>query len=233
MLDEILGLVNELVRKNKRLIRRMIREEVPLPNWPLIKTVKSLIASFVADRAVRKFETFLEEVRRDPMHRLRKTFEDRLTQLINDLKSSPTLKDKCEQLKEEVLTHPVFGHYAGEVWRDTKKIILEDVASPNSKISVHIVNFTSEFATNLLEDKAVRDKLDAWLRNGILDLVDTYKNEAGKTIERTVQGWDSQEVTRKLELEIGRDLQFIRLNGTVIGGLVGLSLHVISRLIWN
>jgi uncharacterized membrane-anchored protein YjiN (DUF445 family) len=233
LVDEILGLLRELVRTNKAGIKNMIREEVPLPDWALIKTIKSLITNFIADRAVHKIETLLEDVKRDPRHPLRKTFENKLSEFICDLRSSPALKNRCEELKEKLLTDPVLGHYAGEVWSDIKKMILADVASSNSKIRLHISNFTSELATNLLEDRAVRGKLDAWLRDGLLDLVDIYKDEVKKTIERTVQGWKTQEVTRKFELEIGRDLQFIRLNGTIIGGLVGLSLHVISRLIWN
>ncbi len=233
VLDEITGLASEMVRKNQRFIRRKIREAVPLPDWPLIKTVKSLIATFIADRAVSKFETFLEEARQTPSHGLRRTFESRLNQLINDLESSPSLKAKCEELKDELLKHPVIGQYAGEVWNDIKKMIVEDVARSNSKIRMRVSSFISGFAMSVLEDKAVRGKLNEWLNDGILDFIDTYKNEAGQTIERTVQRWDSKEVTTKLELEIGRDLQFIRLNGTIIGGLVGLSLHLVSRIIWN
>ena len=177
-----------------------------------------------------KVQRVLDEAEKDPKHRLRVEFTERLEAFITDLKTSPEFEAKGEEIKRELLASQLAGDYAGQVWAKLKEFILADAARPDSEIRRSLVNLASSLAAGVDKDEALRAKLNAGLKAGAVDFVAAHAQEAGRVIRETVEGWDGGEMAGKLELEVGTDLQFVRINGTVIGGLVGLLLHALASL---
>ncbi|MBI4553473.1 MAG: DUF445 family protein, partial [Candidatus Latescibacteria bacterium] len=89
----------------------------------------------------------------------------------------------------------------------------------------------ASFGQALLADEVLLDKIDRWVEEAALRLIQAYGHEVGQLISQTIRGWDAEAASRKIELQIGKDLQFIRINGTIVGGFAGLVIHIVSRLL--
>lgn len=225
LLNEALGLVRNVVDDNRDYFREKVREEVPLPDWVGSATIKNRIADYVANKLVIKVHTTLEGVAQDPTHPMRQQFETRLQNFIEDLKTSPAYHARGEELKEKLLQHVALQEYVSNVWSDVKNRIKADLADPNSETRKQLESAIERTGMALQDDRELRAKLNRWLNDALLEFLEQHRPEFHRVIEDTVRRWDAQEVSEKLELEVGRDLQFIRLNGTIVGGLVGLALH--------
>lgn len=228
LLNEALALARDLVDENREFLRSQVREEVPLPDWPGIGKLKDGIADWVANKVVAKAHATLTATAQDPNHRLRQQFEVKLKRFIEELKTSPAYHAKGEELKARLLEHAALREYVGEVWTGLKERIKTDLARPDSEIRGQLAGVIERMAQALQNDAELRAKLNNWLKDGLLEFLEQHRPELQHLIEDTVRRWDAQEISAKLELEVGRDLQFIRLNGTIVGGLVGLGLYFVS-----
>ncbi len=222
-LDAAEGLVHE----NQAFLRRKIRDRVPLPDWPVVSKVKDAIGEFIADRVVEEVRRTLRDVRIDGKHEMRDLFRTKLDGLILSLRTSPEYRVEGEKVKTELLQHPALRQYMDEVWHEIKQRILDDLAAPHSAIKARVEQVSIGFGETLLEDDALRAKLNAWLQSGVVNFVTAHRQQAREMIEQRVRKWGEREMSEILERAVGRDLQFIRLNGTFVGGLVGLALHAV------
>jgi uncharacterized membrane-anchored protein YjiN (DUF445 family) len=133
-------------------------------------------------------------------------------------------------MKRQVLEHPEVRTVIGSAWGTAKRMLLDAAEDPSSELRRRVRDGLAAFGDRLEHEDALRDKVDAWLADAAGYVVRNYAAEITTLITDTVARWDAQETSRKIELQVGRDLQFIRINGTVIGALAGLVIYTISQL---
>jgi uncharacterized membrane-anchored protein YjiN (DUF445 family) len=223
LLDEALKMIDRVVHDHDALIRQKISEESPW--W-----VPDRIDDKIHDKIVSAIEHTLHEVAGDPAHPLRVRFDTAVNDFVERLRTSPDVIAKGEELKDELLGHPAVREFSTEVWMDAKAALVRYATRTDDDglrpIERGIVSFTQA----MLDDDALLEKVDGWIIDGVLAVVDQYRAEVGQFIADTVSRWDPDETSRKIELAIGRDLQFIRVNGTIMGAIVGLILYLIAGL---
>ncbi|MGH7711885.1 MAG: DUF445 domain-containing protein, partial [Gemmatimonadaceae bacterium] len=222
LLNEAIRLAARAVTENEDVIRKRIEAETPW--W-----VPGAVDDKIFEKVVSGIERTLTEVRDQGDHPLRMRFDAALKRFIDDLHNSPEVMARAEQLKEELLGADAVRHFSSSIWRDTKQALVRRAESAEEKDVDTIANGLARLGQAILDDPALLERVDGWLRNGVLALVERYQSEVGDLIAYTVRGWDPTATSRRIELAIGRDLQFIRINGTLVGGLVGLILYAITR----
>jgi uncharacterized membrane-anchored protein YjiN (DUF445 family) len=222
LLDEGIRLAARAVTENEDLIRQRIEAESPW--W-----VPGAIDEKILRKIVGGIERTLQEVRSDVNHPLRKRFDEALNRFIDDLHHSPEVAERAERLKEEILNADAVRHFSSSIWSDTKKALVIRAERAEESDVDSISNGLAKLGVAILGDPELMGRVDGWLRSGVLGLVERYQSEVGELIAHTVRGWDPTATSERIELAIGRDLQFIRINGTVVGGLVGLILYAITR----
>lgn len=219
-----INLAAQLLEDNKETLKEKIAEETP---WWLPSNIDNAIYQKVLDAGDRTFR----EIKRDPKHSFHQKFNELITNLIADLKSSPEVLAKEEAIKEDLLNDPMVRDFSATLWTDLKNLLLEYSDNPSASSRQPIEQGLIRFAQALHNDEAMLKKVDGWIEDGAVYLVGEYGHEAELLIAHTISRWDGEETSRKIELHVGRDLQFIRINGTLVGGLVGFIIHAISLLL--
>ena len=222
LLDEGIRLAARAVTENEDLIRRRIEAETPW--W-----IPGAVDEKILRKIVNGIERTLKEVGDDVNHPLRARFDSALAKFIDDLHNSPEVMARAEQLKDEILSADAVRHFSSSLWADTKKSLVRRAERAEETDVDMISNGLARLGEAILSDPELLDRVDGWLRNGVLGLVERYQSEVSELIANTVRGWDPTATSSRIELAIGRDLQFIRINGTIVGGLVGLLLYAITR----
>jgi len=166
----------------------------------------------------------------DPAHSLRQRFDDMVEGYVTRLKDEPTLRERGERLKRELLDNPALGAWVNQLWSELLAWLQADMGRADSSIRRHIAQATRTLGERLAGDAAVRAWINDELQAGAPRLIERYREDIRRYIAARVQAWDATEMTAELERHIGRDLQFIRINGTLVGGLVGLAIHAATHL---
>ena len=222
LLDEALKLLDRVVDQNDEIIRDRIRKESP---WWLPESVDNKIH----DKIVTAIENLLHAVTTDPNHPLRARFDAAVDRFVERLKTSPEVIAKGEELKEELLAHPSVRQFSAAVWTDTKDAIVKYSEAPADDEVRPIDRGLISLGETMLDDPDLLAKVDGWILDATLYVVEQYRTEVGQFIADTVRAWDPEDTSRKIELAVGRDLQFIRINGTLMGAVVGLLLYLVGR----
>jgi uncharacterized membrane-anchored protein YjiN (DUF445 family) len=223
LLDEAIKLLARAVAKNRGYIREKIGEESPW--W-----VPPLVDDKIHQKVVDGIERTLEEVRDDPEHPLRARFDEVLRDFIVKLDSSPDVITKAEALKEEVLSAEVIQRFSASLWSDAKESVVRFAEDPEGTAPGTIERGLTAIGEAALADPALLEKVDRWVTDVALYVIERYQDEVGHLITQTVAAWDPEATSRRIELAIGRDLQFIRINGTIVGGLAGALIYLVSKL---
>jgi uncharacterized membrane-anchored protein YjiN (DUF445 family) len=222
LLDSAVRLLERLVDENREAIRDRIGKETP---WWMPQAVDDKIYQ----KVVGGIDATLHEVATDPDHPLRERFNEAVSEFIQRLRESPEMLERGEGIKEELLSHPAVRDYSVSLWTDMKASFLRHADDPESAFRRRVGAAVNRFGATLMEDEELMEKVEGWVEGAVLYLVDQYRHEAGDLIATTVSAWDPEDTTRKIELQIGKDLQFIRINGTLVGGLAGLVIYSLSR----
>ncbi len=236
VLAQVLEFGSSVVTENHAVIERGIEKELPIPHkvGPIsLEGVRHLVATYISRKLVTNLQALLYDIGVKPDHHLRAEFGRRLASFIADLQNSPEHLARGEEIKNEMLENPALNEYAGSVWGQLKAAINHDLAEPDSQIRRHFVGLMKSVSGAVHDDAPLRSKLNDGLRVSVLNFVELNASDIGSLIEETVRSWNADDLIEKLELEVGRDLQFIRLNGTVIGGAIGLLIHTAEILIWR
>jgi len=175
--------------------------------------------------------SWVEDIRRDPYHHARLALDDALAQLAEDLLNDPATQDRMERLKDRVLSHPQLVVTATSLWTAFRRALMDALVDAEGPLRRRGVEELTRFGLRLQEDEALRARLDRYASDLAVFVVDRYGDELTAVITHTVDRWDGKEAARKIELHVGRDLQFIRINGTIVGGLVGVVIHTVSVLV--
>ena len=188
------------------------------------------------DRVFEKIYTavarFIEDVGRDRDHPLRNQLDERTLELAKQLKESDELKNRGEAIKAELLDHPEVRRWSDSLWSRIKLAMLEAAEDADSPFRAQLEQALVEAGQSIEQDPALQAKIDDWVVGATGYIAEQFRGEVADLIAHTVQRWDTNETSDRIELQVGRDLQFIRINGTIVGGLAGLVIYSLSELIF-
>lgn len=213
-----------LLSENREMIRERVAEESPW--W---------IPGFVDDRILRKVldrvETRLFEMSLDPEHPLRGSFNDWLVRMAAELKEAPEHRRTGEKFKQQLLENDELQDYLYGLWEDISGRLEADLDAEDSRTRLEVSNAVQRLAQELEADTDMQAWINEWLVDALVVVVDQNRSQIASLISDTVRTWDGKEASRRVELALGRDLQFIRVNGTLVGGLVGVVIH--GLVVWS
>ena len=185
----------------------------------------------VTRRVTGELVTWLAEIRADPHHRARLALDSLLTQLAEDLQHDPDTRERTERLKERLLDQPQVVESGIALWNALRRALQQSLLDPEGAVRERLAGELAAFGGRLREDGALRERIDSSASDLSVFLVERYGAEVTAVITQTVDRWDGKEAARRIELHVGRDLQFIRINGTIVGGLVGLVIHAVTVVV--
>ncbi|NEK57618.1 DUF445 domain-containing protein [Geodermatophilus sabuli] len=209
---------------NRVVFRAQLGDASPawVPDW---------VDDRVFDRVFAGLQTFLSEVGEDPRHELRRVYDDRLRGYVHALRSDPDTAGRVEELKKELLEHPAVRTWSGSLWTNAKNAVLSAAADPDSVLRARVAGLIAEGAQLLQHDPTVRELVQRHAHTAAGYLVERFSGDLADLVGSTVERWDTEETSRRIELQVGRDLQWIRVNGTVVGGLAGLLIYTVAQLL--
>ena len=173
---------------------------------------------------------WLADIRNDPEHHARKALDSLLAQLAHDLLHDPATQERAEKLKRRVLEQPRMVETGMSLWSALRTALLEALEDSDGGLHDRAVSELVAFGNRIGTDDVLRARLDAWGADFAVWAVGRYGDELTAVITHTIERWDGKEAARRIELHVGRDLQFIRINGTVVGGLAGVLIHLLTTL---
>jgi len=222
VLDEVIQLASRTVNENSDLIRQRIEQETPW--W-----IPSAVDEKIFKRVLGAIQRLLSELNADRYHPLRERFDNSLHHFVDRLNTSPEFAAKVDAWKEEFLDNDAARKFSASIWQEGKEALARYVASPDSKAPGVIEEALTKFGQKALDDPELLAKMDEFAVDVAVFLVARYQDEVAELIATTVSSWDPELTSRRVELAIGRDLQFIRINGTLVGGLAGMAIYLISK----
>jgi uncharacterized membrane-anchored protein YjiN (DUF445 family) len=227
LLDEVLTGFGAILRDEGTLalLKDRIREEVP-----------TLFAMFRGDayllgKIVHAATTLFEEVHGDPDHPLRAEFDRFVGNFVERLRDSPDYAERAEKLKRDLLDRPELRDLAEDMWLSLRAFIEQDSRSDTSAIFTHLQGLLTEIGRHLATEPRLRNEMNEGFVVALGAFVETQKSGVSRFIADQVKGWDMAQLIRLIEINIGRDLQYIRFNGMLIGGIAGLVLHLVEVLL--
>jgi len=179
---------------------------------------------------VRGANQWLHDVSSDPEHERRKAFDAAVERFVGRLKTDASFKARIDEHKREWLERPELRGYVNGLWDEFIAWLDADIRRPDSSLHAKVVAMAGGFAEALGSDPALRDSINEHMRDALKALAPELRDGIAKHIAATVKQWDDATLVRDVELNIGRDLQFIRVNGTLVGGAVGVLIHAV--MVW-
>lgn len=222
LLEKLLALIASALEQHRPYIRQKVHEHSP--RW----MPKAIDEKFY-ERLMAGVQEILADMQNDESQ-WRARFQDAIEELIEKLATSPEYEQKLRALLNSSLGHPLLRSYLDEVWGDARVRLLDDTARTDSKIAAHLEQALRAFSAALARNGQVQVKLNEWIRTFAAETIVAKRELIVDLVRRVIRSWDADTLSRKFELHVGRDLQYIRINGTIVGGLVGLLLHTISLL---
>ena len=223
LLTEAVRLAAQAVYDNREMIREQVRRESPW--W-----VPGVVDDKIYERIILGVQGLLRDIGLNPYHPLRAAFDTALRDFVDRLQNSPEVIARAEALKDEWLSEPAVADLAGRLWEATRGAVVSYATRTDGAAGSPLERGLTEFGVALLENDALLGELDELVIEVAARVVERYRNEIGDLIAQTVAGWDADATSRRFELAVGRDLQFVRINGTLVGGLVGLAIYTLWQL---
>jgi uncharacterized membrane-anchored protein YjiN (DUF445 family) len=223
LLDAIFAGLQGFLADNREAFRERLERESP---WWVPEAIDNRIFAKIYDSVGR----FLIDLRNDPHHEVRVSIEQRVIAFADRLRHDPELLAKGDELKEELLAHPDMQAWMTSLWSDAKRSLMAATSRTDSELHRRIASSLQRLGERLHGEPELQAKVDHWVAQAVGYVIDNYRNEVSSLIESTIARWDGEQTSRKIELQVGRDLQFIRINGTVVGGLAGLLIYTITEV---
>jgi len=224
LFDLLIVEAHDWLRDNRETLTEVVGPRAPRwsPQW---------VDRLVIDRIHREALAWLADVRDNPSHAARQAVDRLLSQLADDLQNDPAVMERFETFKARMLTHPDMGSSLTAVWDAVRTALIDAIADPASTLQVRAITALKDLGKRLQTDDGLRTKVDDRAAEAVGYIIRTYGREIVSIISDTIERWDGREAAARIELHVGRDLQFIRINGTVVGALVGLLIHTVSQLL--
>ncbi len=219
-----LGKIKMYVQENEDVVRARVKKESSI-------LIPGFVDNLIANKLIKGINTYIDEIETDKKHPIRKELEQQLYLFEADLRSSEKWKNELDNLRNDLLANEKLDNYSKDIWAKIKASALEDLNAENSGIRQYIIKTIHEIGDNLSNDGELRSKIDKWIKYNAYNYILHNSQKVSGLISNTVGNWEGKELSNKLELEVGKDLQFIRINGTLVGGLVGLVIHILTVLL--
>ncbi len=224
LIDQLTQFGRQQLERNKLSIRVRIEERSP---WWMPK----FIDEEIYDQLVSEFERLLDEIGDNQDHPARQEFNERLSALHERLLEDESLAERCAFLGEEFFGNEAVQRFLQTLWDQTRDTLHAELHEETSEIRASIAKEIQHVGRLLSGDLTAQRRLDNWLKEALVYIVERYRGPLSEVISDTVAEWDAGSTADRIELHIGKDLQFIRINGTLVGGLVGVALYVVSGLV--
>jgi uncharacterized membrane-anchored protein YjiN (DUF445 family) len=231
LLDAALNALDDLLAKEGT--RRYIAVEVG-KSAPLLKRISDWFQLQLDERAALKIAEAaiakVHEVREDREHELRRRFDEFVAGFIASLKNDASLREKVEAVCNEILENPALGDYIGGLWQEFRVWLGADLQRASSVTRQRVAGMVRAFGERLEADREIRQWIDEQILTAIPPLVDEHRAKIGRFVEDQINDWQEKKLVDELERHIGADLQYIRVNGTLVGGLAGLAIAALTQL---
>jgi uncharacterized membrane-anchored protein YjiN (DUF445 family) len=224
LVDLLCDRAYEWVKDNHTTVLRVVSDRAP--TWS-----PKFVDAMVADKVYGEVLSFAWLVKTDVNHPMRLAIDRFLLEFAEDMQHDPVTMERAEQVKHQVLEHPEVQNLIGATWSTAKRMLLDAAEDPSSELRTRVRDGLISLGIRLVEDEILREKVDGWVEGAAAYVVLNYRDEITTLITDTIARWDAEETSRKVELQVGRDLQFIRINGTVVGSLAGLLIYTVAQLI--
>ena len=220
LVDLALGEFHRWLTENPETFARVLAERAP---WWAPHQVNDLVITRMHKEALK----WVSEIRDNPTHQARIALDDLLADLADDLLHDEATIERAERLKVRILDHPQLMETVLSLWRAFRSALIAALADPEGPLRTRIQSELEKFAQRVVGERDLRDRLDGYVADLAAFAVNRYGTELTAVISHTINRWDGKETASRVELFVGRDLQFIRINGTIVGGLVGLVIHAV------
>ena len=224
MLEAAIRWTARALDANEPLIRDMVHKKA---NWVL--KIAGLDAK-LADAIIDGLRKLTVEMSTDPAHPVRIKIEEALAQLANDLQTRPETRERVEAIKEQLLDNRSVGLWIDAIWQKGREAIIKSARNPDAVLAGKLGEVLKSMGSTLESDSRIHAAINQFARRAVVGLSASYGSSMVKLVSDTVRTWDARTVTARLEAAVGRDLQYIRINGTLVGGLVGVAIHVLDKL---
>jgi uncharacterized membrane-anchored protein YjiN (DUF445 family) len=224
MLEAAIRWTARALDANEQLIREMVHKKA---NWVL---KLAGLDTRLADAIIEGLKKLTVEMSTDPAHPVRQKIEEALVQLANDLQTKPETRERVETIKEQLLDNQSVSLWLDTLWQKGREAIIKAARNPDAVLAGKLGEVLKSMGGTLEKDRRIRKAINQFARRAMAGMAAGYGSSIVKLVSETVRGWDAQTVTDRLEAAVGRDLQYIRINGTLVGGLVGVALHMLDTL---
>ncbi|MBT0668798.1 DUF445 domain-containing protein [Novosphingobium profundi] len=229
VLEALLRKIGEVIESNEPMIREMIHTRAnAILRWT---GLDERLANGVLDGAYR----LLAEIIVQPDHPLRGKVDEALTGFVRDLRGDPEMQARIARLKSELLANPALGGWLDAMWERARTALLEAMRNPDKALSgalgQSLGQGLAQLGEALSEDLRLQMMVNRFARRTLVGVSARYGSEIVRLVSETVKRWDAKTVSDRIEGAVGRDLQFIRINGTLVGGLFGLAIHTVENLL--
>ncbi|AKK10246.1 putative membrane protein [Corynebacterium uterequi] len=226
MVDAVIAWSRRRIRGAESSIVSMIDDR--MPSW-----APQFAKDLVGERVFRELVAFVEEIDRNPDHEARRTIRRFIAQLATDLKHDPMMIARVESVKRDLMGSAAVKAAPGRMWEVLSAAIIDAASDDNSALRVKIAETCLDWGERVHNDAELRARLDQRITAGARFLAENYSGEVTAIISETIEGWDAAEASDKIEVMVGKDLQFIRLNGTIVGALAGLLIYTVNQLLFG
>jgi uncharacterized membrane-anchored protein YjiN (DUF445 family) len=224
MLEAAIRWMARTLDSNEPLIREMVKKRA---NWVL---KLAGLDTKLADSIMEGLRKLTVEMSTDPAHPVRRKMEEALAQLANDLQTKPETRARVEAMKEELLANKSVSLWLDTLWQKGREAIIRAARNPDAALAGKLGEVLKSMGTTLEGDPRIRAAINQFARRAVAGLAASYGGSIVKLVSETIRSWDARTITARLEAAVGRDLQYIRINGTLVGGLVGVILHMLDKL---
>lgn len=225
LLDGIIKWASKILEANEPVIRAMVHERAGgLMRWTGLDET-------LANKIIAGLDGLIRDMANEPGHPLRAKAEEGLAQLAHDLQHDKKMRKRVEDFKAEMLDNPALSDWWQGIWEQLRGAMLKIARDPDAMVAGRFGEALRQLGTTLQEDPELARTINRFARRAAVGTAADYGDSIVRLVSETVRGWDARTITRRLENAVGRDLQYIRINGTVVGGLVGLVIHTIDVLL--
>ena len=224
VIDELVKFARAQLEGHRVMIRVRIHERSPW--W-----MPQFVDQEIYDKLMAEVERLLDSIAADPEHPARLEIIARVRSLQHALAADPKLADKSRALQQDFVAHPAVRAYAHDLWSRLALDLHEALATPGSPLRQGVEHEIRKLGAVLRDEPEVAERLNRWLKQLLLYLVENYRDPLSEIVSETIESWDPIATSKRIEQNIGTDLQFIRVNGTLVGGLVGLLIYLGVRLL--
>jgi uncharacterized membrane-anchored protein YjiN (DUF445 family) len=224
MLEAAIRWIARALDANEGMIRDMVHKRA---SWVL--KIAALDVR-LADSIVEGLRKVTVEMSTDPTHPVRIKVEQALADLANDLQTNAETRARVEAMKDELLANRSVGLWIDTLWQKGREAMIRAARNPDAALAGKLGEVLRSMGQSLEKDARIHSAINQFARRAVSGMAASYGGQIVKLVSETVRGWDARTITERLENAVGRDLQYIRINGTLVGGLVGLILHALDRL---